>query len=170
MPLRLSLSEWLILSHLLVFGVALLPPFSLFPSVGALADLAALKPTLAAFSVQVFLTSCCLSSLSSYSLCREGELLREGDSTVREESCLHCGGRRRGRRARLEKGEDDDTKCKAGRKLLIMCTHTCAVGGGELLAAVAGLSVQQYTLAVKSLDTLSNATLFLYLFNFLKCR
>lgn len=66
MPLRLSLSKWLILSRLLVFGVSLLHLFfSPLLSIGALVDLAALKPTLAAFSVQVFLTSCCLSSSSS---------------------------------------------------------------------------------------------------------
>lgn len=45
------------------------------------------------------LTSCCGS------LCREGELLREGNSKVREESCLHCCRRRCGRGARLKKGK-----------------------------------------------------------------
>lgn len=37
-------------------------------------------------------------------LYREGELLRESNSAVREESCLHCCRRRCGRGARLQKG------------------------------------------------------------------
>lgn len=44
------------------------------------------------------LTSCCRT------LHREGELLRESNSAVREESCLHCCRRRCGRGARLQKG------------------------------------------------------------------
>lgn len=44
------------------------------------------------------LTSCCRP------LHREGELLRESNSAVREESCLHCCRRRCGRGARLQKG------------------------------------------------------------------
>lgn len=46
----------------------------------------------------------------SQPLHREGELLRESNSAVREESCLHCGRRRCGRGARLQKGRKKNNK------------------------------------------------------------
>lgn len=60
--------------------------------------------------LQVSVCLCMCSQCSTLTPCcrllrREGELLWESNSKVREESCLHCCWRRCGRGARLEKGK-----------------------------------------------------------------
>lgn len=145
MPLRLSLSEWLILSHLLVFGVALLHLFSLLLSIGALVDPAALKPTLAVFSIQVVLTSCCFSSSLSSPL-------------AGKESCFERVIQRFGRKVVYIVVGDGVEEEQGSKKVRMMIqsaklsgnclsrthTHICTLGGGELLAAWSG-TIPQYT-------------------------
>lgn len=111
MPLRLSLSEWLILSHLLVFRVP--PPPT---SIGALVDLAALKPTLPPLSVQVFLTSRCLFSPSP---------------PAGKESCFERVIQRFGRKVVyivVGDGVEEEQGSKKVRRMTQKCTRTTHTG------------------------------------------
>lgn len=109
MPLRLSLSEWLILSHLLVFRVP--PP----TSIGALVDLAALKPTLPPLSVQVFLTSCCPPPPAGKESCFERVIQRFGRKVV----YIVVGD-----------GVEEEQGSKKVRRMTQKCTQTRTQGGG----------------------------------------